>query len=126
MHARSNLTFTPNFWIQNSAWNEFASCSTTSITKTNSYGPVGLLATHTGSKSIEFPLKDHLGSPRVVVKQTIANGGVSALSVAGRYVASLWWTDGSAGQRRTSVWVYRAGDGLRGRSAQFPRSPVHR
>lgn len=36
--------------------------------------------------SSKFPLKDHLGSPRVVLKQTIAHGGVSTLSVAGRYV----------------------------------------
>ena len=45
----------------------------------------GLVATHTNDKTIEFPLKDHLGSPRVVLKQDIVNGNVTGLSAIDMY-----------------------------------------
>jgi hypothetical protein len=83
MQSLSNHTFTANSWFLESVWNEFASYSST--TTWHIYGPSGLIATHTGSSSIEFPLKDHLGSPRVVVKQTLNKGTLGTLSVSGRY-----------------------------------------
>jgi hypothetical protein len=49
------------------------------------YGPGGLIATHTGSTSIEFPLKDHLGTPHVVVKQALNKGTLGSMSVSGRF-----------------------------------------
>ena len=50
--------------------------------------PIGIAVfsnTHTNDKTIEFPLKDHLGSPRVVLKQDIVNGNVTELKEVGWY-----------------------------------------
>ena len=83
MQARPNHTFTPNYRFLTSDWNEFVRISTT--TTWHVYNPNGLIATHTGVSSIKFPLKDHLGSPRMVLKQDIVNGDVTELSAIGKY-----------------------------------------
>jgi len=80
MQARPNHTFTANFWFLESVWNEFVSFSTTSTKIGNIYGQDGLIATHTNEKTIEFPLKDHLGSPRVVAKQSLNTGNLNPSS----------------------------------------------
>ena len=85
MQACSKLTLTKNSWFLESDWNEFVSFSTTSNKRGNIYGLDGLISTHTNDKIIEFPLKDHLGTLRVVVKQEIVNGNVTGLLAVGRY-----------------------------------------
>jgi hypothetical protein len=77
MQYYSNLTITSKFRFLKSEWYEFVSYSTTIG---HIYRPGGLIATHTGSSSIEFPLKDHLGTPRVVVKQALNKGTLGNLS----------------------------------------------
>ena len=61
------------------------SVTQTTTTTWHIYGMNGLVATHTNDKTIEFPLTDHLGSPRVVLKQDIVNGSVTKLKEVGTY-----------------------------------------
>jgi len=61
------------------------SVTQSSTTTWHIYGMNGLVATHTNDKTIEFQLKDHLGSPRVVLKQDIVNGNVTVLSAIDMY-----------------------------------------
>ena len=71
--------FLGSVWIVNGSY------SINSTITWHIYGMNGLVSTHTNDKTIEFPLKDHLGSPRVVVKQDIVNGNVTGLSAVGTY-----------------------------------------
>ena len=85
MQLAPTSTYSTMYWFLKSGWFENGSFYCKSTTTKHSKMSSGLVAMHIGAQRIEFPLKDHLGSPRVVLKQDIVNGNVTGLSAIDMY-----------------------------------------